>query len=66
MSQPSWVSAGTSLLDFSAPQESTNTQTLFGSNYIIAKVNSAKQVLTSAQLQQLLDAGYDVEVISPS
>ena len=57
-------SAGTALLDFSAPQEATNTQTLFGGNYIIAKVNSVKQVLTSGQLQQLLDNGYDVEVIS--
>lgn len=33
-------------------------------NYIVAKVNGAKTVLTSAEFQQLLDNGYDVEVIS--
>ena len=32
-------------------------------NYIIAKVNSVKMVLTSAELQRLLDDGYDVEVV---
>jgi len=35
-------------------------------NYIVAKVNNVKQVLTSAELKQLLDNGYDVEVITPS
>jgi hypothetical protein len=32
-------------------------------NYIIAKVNGVKQVLTSAELQRLINDGYDVEVL---
>lgn len=39
---------------------------LLHGNYIIAKVNNVKMVLTSAELQQLIDEGYDVEVISIS
>lgn len=35
-------------------------------NYIVAKVNSVKMVLTSAELKQLMDDGYDVEVIISS
>jgi hypothetical protein len=35
-------------------------------NYIVAKVNGVKQVLTSAELQQLINNGYDVEVVTPS
>lgn len=35
-------------------------------NYIVAKVNSVKMVLSSAELQQLLDNGYDVEVVTSS
>lgn len=35
-------------------------------NYIIAKVNGAKQVLTSSELAQMLKDGYDVEVVAPS
>jgi hypothetical protein len=35
-------------------------------NYIVAKINGVKMVLTSAQLQQLLDDGYDVEVVTSS
>ena len=30
-------------------------------NYIVAKVNNVKMVLTSAELKQLMDNGYDVE-----
>jgi hypothetical protein len=33
-------------------------------NFIVAKVNGAKMVLTSAELKQLMDSGYDVEIIS--
>jgi len=32
-------------------------------NYVVAKVNSVKQVLTSTELQKLIDDGYDVEVV---
>ena len=32
-------------------------------NYIIAKVNNVKMVLTSAELKQLMDNGYDVEIV---
>jgi len=35
-------------------------------NYIVARVNGVKMVLTSAELQQLLDNGYDVEMVTPS
>jgi hypothetical protein len=35
-------------------------------NYIVAKVNGVKMVLTSAELQQLINNGYDVEVVTPS
>jgi hypothetical protein len=35
-------------------------------NFIVAKVNGVKQVLTSAEMQQLINNGYDVEVLTPS
>jgi hypothetical protein len=35
-------------------------------NYIVAKVNDVKQVLTSAEMQQLINNGYDVEVVTPT
>jgi hypothetical protein len=35
-------------------------------NYIVAKVNGVKQVLTSAEMQQLINNGYDVEVVTPT
>jgi len=35
-------------------------------NFIVARVNSVKMVLTSAELKQLLDNGYDVEVVVSS
>jgi hypothetical protein len=57
-------SAGTGLLDFSVPQKSGGDHTLYGGNYIVAKVNGVRQVLTSVELQQLLDNGYDVEVVT--
>lgn len=35
-------------------------------NYIVAKVNGTKMVLTSAEIQQLINDGYDVEVVTPT
>lgn len=35
-------------------------------NFIVAKVNGVKMVLTSVELQQLINNGYDVEVVTPS
>jgi hypothetical protein len=35
-------------------------------NYIIAKVNNVEMILTSAELKQFMDNGYDVEVITVS
>jgi hypothetical protein len=35
-------------------------------NYIVAKVNGVKMVLTSAEMQRLINDGYDVEVITSS
>jgi len=37
---------------------------LWKGNYIVAKINRAKQVITSEQLKEYLDAGYDVEILS--
>jgi len=42
------------------------SKVLVKGNYIVAKVNGVKQVLTSAELQQLINNGYDVEVVTPS
>jgi hypothetical protein len=39
---------------------------LMHGNFIVAKVNGVKMVLTSAELQQLVDDGYDVEVVTSS
>jgi hypothetical protein len=51
--------------DFSVPSGGTGlTRTVYGGNYVIAKVNGVKQVLTSTELQNYLDNGYDVEVVS--
>lgn len=33
-------------------------------NYILAKVNGVKMVLTSAEMQRLIKDGYDVEVVT--
>jgi hypothetical protein len=41
------------------------SQVLGKGNYIVAKVNGTRQVLTSSEVQRLLDAGYDVEIIRP-
>jgi hypothetical protein len=35
-------------------------------NYILAKVNGTKKVLTSAEMQQLINDGYDLEVLTPT
>jgi hypothetical protein len=62
MTQPSWVTVGTSLLDFSVPW-TPKGKTLYTGNYVVAKVEGQKLVLTSTELQQLLDNGYDVEIL---
>lgn len=33
-------------------------------NYILAKVNGSKMVLSSAEMQRLIRDGYDVEVVT--
>jgi hypothetical protein len=35
-------------------------------NYIVAKVNGVKMVLSSSEFQRLIDDGYDVEVVTSS
>jgi hypothetical protein len=55
------VSAGTGVLDFSVPWRPKG-KTLYAGNYVVAKVEGQKLVLSGAELQRLLDAGYDVEV----
>jgi len=32
-------------------------------NYIVARVNGTRMILTSTELQKLIDDGYDVEVV---
>jgi hypothetical protein len=56
------VSAGTSLLNFSAPW-TPREKTLYTGNYVVAKVEGQKLVLPATELQQLLDDGYDVEIL---
>jgi len=36
-----------------------------GGNYILAKVNGVKTVVSSSELQHLICDGYDVEVVTP-
>jgi hypothetical protein len=56
------VSAGTSLLNFSVPWR-PREKTLYTGNYVVAKVEGEKLVLSAAELQRLLDDGYDVEIL---
>jgi hypothetical protein len=35
-------------------------------NYIFAKVNGTKKVLTADEMAQLINDGYDVEVLTPT
>jgi hypothetical protein len=55
-------SAGTAV-DYSVPSQPSG-QTLYMGNYIVAKVNGYKMLLTSAQFQQHLDNGDTVEVVN--
>ncbi|MGB8780552.1 MAG: hypothetical protein WCD81_07885 [Candidatus Bathyarchaeia archaeon] len=61
-SAPLASSAGTAQ-DYSIPQQPTG-KTLYTGNYIIAKVNGYRMLITDAQLQQYLDNGDDVEVVN--
>jgi hypothetical protein len=54
-------STGTAI-DWSVPKHPKG-QTLYTDNYIVAKVNGMQQLLTSAQLQQHLIAGDEVEMV---
>jgi hypothetical protein len=38
-------------------------KTLYTGNYVLAKVEGEKLVLSAAELQQYLDDGYDVEIL---
>jgi hypothetical protein len=55
------VSAGTGL-DFSVPW-TPKEKTLYTGNYVVAKVEGQKLVLTTVELQQYLDNEYDVEIL---
>lgn len=56
------VSAGSGVLDFSVPRM-PKEKTLYTGNYVVAKVEGQKLVLSSTELQQYLDNGYDIEVL---
>lgn len=55
--------------DFSVPVSSAGTgattRTVYTGNYIFARVNGQKLMLTSQELQNLIDQGVDVEVRTP-
>jgi hypothetical protein len=51
--------------DFSLPQRSTGTRTVWSGNYIFARVNGQKLMLTSQEFQNLINQGVDVEVRTP-
>lgn len=57
-------SAGTALIDLSVPTNPKGN-TLWTNNLIVARVNGLKFVITSEQLQQYFDNGYDVIVVTP-
>jgi hypothetical protein len=56
------VSAGSASLDFSVPWH-PQEKSLYTGNYVVARVEGQKLVLTSEELKQYLRAGYDVEVL---
>lgn len=56
------VSAGSGVLDFSVPW-TPKEKTLYTGNYVVARVEGQKLVLSSQELQNYINAGYDVEVL---
>ena len=42
------------------------SKNLNNGNYILAKVNGTKKVLTSTEMQHLINDGYDVMVLTPT
>lgn len=59
---PTLASSAGSAADFSIPAQPSG-KTLYTGNYIVAKVNGNRMLLTSQQYQQYVDDGYDVEVV---
>jgi hypothetical protein len=55
--------------DFSVPlnlaSAGTSTRTVWSGNYIFARVNGQKLMLTPEEYQNLVNAGQDVEVRTP-
>jgi len=41
-------------------------KSLLRGNFILAKVNGVKTVLSSGEMQRLICEGYDVEVVAPA
>lgn len=39
---------------------------LYNGNYIVIRYNGSRRTVTDAELQQLLDNGEDVEVVTPT
>jgi len=56
------VSTGSGVLDFSVPWK-PKERTLYAGNYVVAKVEGQKMVLSSRELQNYVNSGYDVEVL---
>jgi hypothetical protein len=54
--------------DYSVPSSggtATTTRTVWTGNYIFARVNGQKLILTSEEFQNLINQGYDVEARTP-
>jgi hypothetical protein len=60
---PTLASSAGTAVDYSVPSLPSG-QTLYTGNYIVAKVNGYRQMLTSAQYQQHVDNGDTVEVVN--
>ena len=40
-------------------------ENLYHHNLVLAKVNGVKMTVSSTELKRLMDAGYDVKVVTP-
>jgi len=59
---PTLASSAGTAVDYSVPSQPSG-QSLYTGNYIVARVNRYRMLLTSQQYQQYVDNGYDVEVV---
>jgi hypothetical protein len=58
------ASSSGSAVDFTLPLKPPSGQTLYTGNYIVAKVNGYRMLLTSAQLHEYVRNGDDLIVVN--